>query len=178
MILLHPVERTLLIIGHCGASMQYIYSYTLAIIIVNFIYCKFIYYMKWNCILCIYFNYCKFVILFTTLAIIIVTLLSLNRFTRLKSFYVRISAATIYIEISYVTFHESLCHNMNVCHDMKLALPKKISPQISLMKCVYMINTPAITYAVKSCISVFVIIKYNIDVVIFVYIISRYNYMS
>ena len=67
-------------------------------------------------------------------------------------------------------------------HDMKFALPKiknyEISPQISLTKCVYMTNTLYITYTVKSCISVFLIIKYNIDSDFCLYHISRYNYMS
>ena len=49
------------------------------------------------------------------------------------------------IEISYVTCYESLCRDMNVCHDMKFdscyLTKDKISPQISLTKCVYMTNT-------------------------------------
>ena len=65
-----------------------------------------------------------------------------------------------------------VCHDMNVCHDMKfdscyLIKDKNFSPQISLMKCVYMTNT---LYLMQSnhvfqyfSISVFLIIKYNID---------------
>ena len=49
------------------------------------------------------------------------------------------------IEISYIICHGSLCHNMNICHDMRCYFAKSmiqtqnfdISIQFCLTKCAY-----------------------------------------
>ena len=50
-----------------------------------------------------------------------------------------------YIEISYVICHGSLCHNINICHDMKcfyVTLPTIEYKTFFLLKCVYRWPTP------------------------------------